>query len=259
MVPLVLLTNDDGYLSPGLHALRRVLSELGEVWVLAPEKNWSAASRTRVFHKPLRVYSAQLPDGSVVHVTNGSPSDCVLLAVLGLAPRRPDLVVAGINAGANLGRDVTYSGTVSAAMEGAQAGIPSLAVSVDVPGEPEESPDYERAARIALRLAQELLQNQRIPPGVCLNVNVPRGVPKGIKVTRLGGKIWTEELVRGKDPRGRDFFWFSGEMQSTPPEGEEDTDIWAVLSGYVSVTPLHLDLTAYEALEPLRPLERLDL
>jgi len=226
---------------------------------LAPEKNWSAASRTRVFHKPLRVYSAQLPDGSVVHVTNGSPSDCVLLAVLGLAPRRPDLVVAGINAGANLGRDVTYSGTVSAAMEGAQAGIPSLAVSVDVTGEPEESPDYERAARIALRLAQELLQNQRIPPGVCLNVNVPRGVPKGIKVTRLGGKIWTEELVRGKDPRGRDFFWFSGEMQSTPPEGEEDTDIWAVLSGYVSVTPLHLDLTAYEALEPLRPLERLDL
>lgn len=259
MVPLVLLTNDDGYLSPGLHALRRVLAELGEVWVLAPEKNWSAASRTRVFHKPLRVYSAQLPDGSVVHVTNGSPSDCVLLAVLGLAPRRPDLVVAGINAGANLGRDVTYSGTVSAAMEGAQAGIPSLAVSVDVTGEPEESPDYERAARIALRLAQELLQNQRIPPGVCLNVNVPRGVPKGIKVTRLGGKIWTEELVRGKDPRGRDFFWFSGEMQSTPPEGEEDTDIWAVLSGYVSVTPLHLDLTAYKALEPLRPLERLDL
>ena len=259
MPPLVLLTNDDGYLSPGLHALRRVLSELGEIWVLAPEKNWSAASRTRVFHKPLRVYSAQLPDGSVVHVTNGSPSDCVLLAVLGLAPRRPDLVVAGINAGANLGRDVTYSGTVSAAMEGAQAGIPSLAVSVDVTGEPEESPDYERAARIALRLAQELLQNQRIPPGVCLNVNVPRGVPKGIKVTRLGGKIWTEELVRGKDPRGRDFFWFSGEMQSTPPEGEEDTDIWAVLSGYVSVTPLHLDLTAYEALEPLRPLERLDL
>lgn len=259
MAPLILITNDDGYLAPGLHALRRAFSELGEVWVLAPEKNWSAASRTRVFHKPLRVYSAQLPDGTVVHVTNGSPSDCVLLAVLGLAPRRPDLVVAGINAGANLGRDVTYSGTVSAAMEGAQAGIPSIAVSVDVTGEPEESPDYEGAARIALRLARELLRGQPVPPGVCLNVNVPRGVPKGIKVTRLGGKIWTEELVRGKDPRGRDFFWFAGEMISTPPEGEEDTDIWAVLSGYVSVTPLHLDLTAYEALEPLRALEKLDL
>lgn len=259
MAPLILLTNDDGYLSPGLHALRRMLSELGEVWVLAPEKNWSAASRTRVFHKPLRVYSAQLPDGSLVHVSNGSPSDCVLLAVLGLAPRRPDLVVAGINAGANLGRDVTYSGTVSAAMEGAQAGIPSLAVSLDVTGEPEESPDYEQAARVALRLAQEILRNRPIPSGICLNVNVPRGVPKGIKVTRLGGKIWTEELVRGKDPRGRDFFWFAGEMQITPPEGEEDTDIWAVLSGYVSVTPLHLDLTAYEALEPLRFLEALRL
>jgi len=260
MPPLILLTNDDGYLSPGLHALRRALSELGEVWVLAPEKNWSAASRTRVFHKPLRVYSAQLPDGAIVHVTNGSPSDCVLLAVLGLAPRRPDLVVAGINAGANLGRDVTYSGTVSAAMEGAQAGIPSLAVSLDISGEPEETPDYDRAARVALRLAEKILSRDLlVPHGVCLNVNIPRGVPKGLRITRLGGKIWSEELVRGKDPRGRDFFWFAGEMQSTPPEGEEDTDLWAVLSGYVSVTPLHLDLTAYETLESLRPLEELRL
>ncbi len=259
MAPLILLTNDDGYLSPGLHALHRALGELGEVWVLAPEKNWSAASRTRVFHKPLRVYSAQLPDGSSVHVTNGSPSDCVLLAVLGLAPRPPDLVVAGINAGANLGRDVTYSGTVSAAIEGAQAGIPSLAVSLDVTGEPEESPDYERAARVALHLARVLLSDQLVPAGLCLNVNVPRGVPKGIRVTRLGGKIWTEELVRGRDPRGREFFWFSGEMLSTPPKDEEDTDIWAVLSGFVSITPLHLDLTAYEALDSLRVLERLEL
>lgn len=259
MVPFILLTNDDGYLSPGLHALRRVLSELGEVWVLAPEKNWSAASRTRVFHKPLRVYSAQLPDGSVVHVTNGSPSDCVLLAVLGVAPRRPDLVVAGINAGANLGKDVTYSGTVSAAMEGAQAGIISLAISLDVTDDPEETPDYESASRFTGKLARLLLEHHPLPPGVCLNVNIPRGVPKGVKVTRLGGKIWTEELVRGKDPRGRDYFWFAGEMLSTPPLGEEDTDIWALLSGYVSVTPLHLDLTAYEALETLRSLERLEL
>ncbi|MCS7240010.1 MAG: 5'/3'-nucleotidase SurE [Candidatus Bipolaricaulota bacterium] len=259
MVPLILLTNDDGYLSPGLHALRRVLSEFGDVWVLAPEKNWSAASRTRVFHKPLRVYSAQLPDGSVVHVTNGSPSDCVLLAVLGVAPRRPDLVVAGINAGANLGKDVTYSGTVSAAIEGAQAGITSLAVSLDVAGDPEETPDYESAARLTGKLARLLLEHHPLPSGVCLNVNIPRGAPKGIKVTRLGGKIWTEELVRGKDPRGRDYFWFAGEMLSTPPSGEEDTDIWALLSGYVSVTPLHLDLTAYEALETLRILERVGL
>lgn len=258
MVPLILLTNDDGYLSPGLHALRRALSELGEVWVLAPEKNWSAASRTRVFHKPLRVYSARLPDGETVRVTNGSPSDCVLLALLGLAPRRPDLVVAGINAGANLGRDVTYSGTVSAAMEGAQAGIPSLAISLDVSGEPEENPDYEKAAQVATKLARFLLDNP-LPTGILLNVNVPRGVPKGIRVTRLGGKIWTEELVRGTDPRGREFYWFAGEMLSQPPAGEEDTDVWAVLSGYVSVTPLHLDLTAYEMLQALRNLENMDL
>ncbi len=258
MAPLILLTNDDGYLSPGLHALRRALAELGEVWVLAPEKNWSAASRTRVFHKPLRVYAARLPDGTTVRVTNGSPSDCVLLGLLGLAPRRPDLVVAGINAGANLGRDVTYSGTVSAAMEGAQAGIPSLAISLDVSGDPEESPDYETAAQVAVKLAQVVLNNP-LPTGILLNVNVPRGVPKGLRVTRLGGKIWSEELVRGTDPRGREFYWFSGEMLSQPPEGEEDTDVWAVLSGYVSVTPLHLDLTAYETLQALRSLEELDL
>ncbi|MCS7217307.1 MAG: 5'/3'-nucleotidase SurE [Candidatus Bipolaricaulota bacterium] len=258
MAPLILLTNDDGYLSPGLHALRRALSALGEVWVLAPEKNWSAASRTRVFHKPLRVYAARLPDGETVRVTNGSPSDCVLLGLLGLAPRRPDLVVAGINQGANLGRDVTYSGTVSAAMEGAQHGIPSLAVSLDVSGEPEESPDYETAAQVAVRLARVLLENP-LPQGILLNVNVPRGTPRGLRVTRLGGKIWSEELVRGTDPRGREFFWFAGEMLAQPPAGEEDTDVWAVLSGYVSVTPLHLDLTAYEMLEALRCLERLHL
>ncbi|MFH1609713.1 MAG: 5'/3'-nucleotidase SurE, partial [Candidatus Bipolaricaulota bacterium] len=140
--PFILVTNDDGYLSPGLLALRNALAEVGEAWVLAPDRNWSAASRTRVFHKPLRFSTARLPDGEEVHVTNGAPSDCVLLALLGLAPRKPDLVVAGINMGANIGHDVTYSGTVAAAMEGASAGLPSLAVSLDLgpEGGTEENP-----------------------------------------------------------------------------------------------------------------------
>ncbi|GAB4306368.1 MAG: 5'/3'-nucleotidase SurE [Candidatus Bipolaricaulota bacterium] len=252
--PFILVTNDDGYLSPGLLALRKSLSVIGEPWVLAPDRNWSAASRTRVFHKPLRFSSARLPDGEEVHVTNGAPSDCVLLALLGLAPRRPDLVVAGVNMGVNIGHDVTYSGTVAAAMEGASAGIPAIAVSLDLgpEGGAEPSPDYEMAAAITTRVARLVLAKGKALARTLINVNVPRGVPKGVRVTRLGGKIWSDDLVRGQDPRGRDYYWLTGEMLTSPPQGEEDTDVWAVLSGYVSITPLHLDLTAYPVLESLR-------
>ena len=252
--PFILVTNDDGYLSPGLLALRRALATVGEPWVLAPDRNWSAASRTRIFHKPLRFSSARLPDGEEVHVTNGSPSDCVLLALLGLAPRRPDLVVAGINMGANIGHDVTYSGTVAAAMEGASAGIPAIAVSLDLGSDEgrEGNPDYERAAALTARVAKLVLAERDALVRTLINVNVPRGVPKGVRVTRLGGKIWTDDLVRGEDPRGRSYYWLAGEMLSSPPAGEEDTDVWAVLSGYVSITPLHLDLTAYAVLNNLR-------
>lgn len=252
--PFILVTNDDGYLSPGLLALRNALAEVGEAWVLAPDRNWSAASRTRVFHKPLRFSTARLPDGEEVHVTNGAPSDCVLLALLGLAPRKPDLVVAGINMGANIGHDVTYSGTVAAAMEGASAGLPSIAASLDLgpEGGTEENPDYETAAALTARVARLALAERASLARTLINVNVPRGVPKGVRVTRLGGKIWSDDLVRGKDPRGRDYYWLTGEMLTSPPPGEEDTDVWAVLSGYVSITPLHLDLTAYPVLGTLR-------
>ncbi|MGC9529772.1 MAG: 5'/3'-nucleotidase SurE [Candidatus Bipolaricaulaceae bacterium] len=252
--PFILLTNDDGYLSNGLLALRTALAEVGEVWVLAPDKNWSAASRTRIFHKPLRVSVAQLPGGEVVRTTNGSPSDCVSLALLGLAPRRPQVVVAGINGGANLGRDVTYSGTVAAAMEGAQAGVPAVAVSLDLgpEGSEELSPDYTLAARVTADVVSFVLKERTLLPGTLLNVNVPRGHPRGIRTTRLGIKTYQDELVRGKDPRGRDYYWLTGEMLTEPPPGEEDTDVWALLSGYVSITPLQLDLTAYSVLKSLR-------
>lgn len=255
--PFILMTNDDGYLSPGLLALRKALASVGDPWVLAPDRNWSAASRTRVFHKPLRVSTAQMPDGEQVHVTNGSPSDCVLLALLGLAPRRPDLVVAGINLGANIGHDVTYSGTVAAAMEGASAGIPAIAVSLDLSQDEgrEGNPDFDTAAAITARIAKRALQERNSIAKTLLNVNVPRGVPKGIRVTRLGGKTWSDDLVRGQDPRGRSYYWLSGEMLASPPPGEEDTDVWAILSGYVSITPLHLDLTAYGLLPTLRSWE----
>jgi len=259
--PLILITNDDGYLAPGLLALREELERVGVVWVLAPDRNWSAASRTRVFHKPLRVTPVRLPDGVLVHTTNGSPSDCVSLALLGIAPRRPDVVVSGINAGANLGRDVTYSGTVAAAMEAAQWGIPAVAVSQDLgpekeEGEDENVPDYQRAARFAALLVERLLEERVLPPGTLLNVNVPLQRPKGIRVTRLGTSIWRDYLVKGKDPHGRDYYWLAGEMRGSPPPGEEDTDVWAVFSGYISITPLQLDLTDHRLLDELRMWER---
>lgn len=255
--PLILLTNDDGYLSPGLLALREALERVGEVWVLAPDRNWSAASRSRVFHKPLRVTPVRLPDGVVVHITNGSPSDCVSLALLGIAPRRPDIVVAGINAGANLGRDVTYSGTVAAAMEGAQAGVPSIAFSQDIgPEEGEErGPDYRLAARLAAAIVEEVIRERPLPPGTLLNVNIPYGHPKGVRVTRLGTSIWRDYLVEGKDPKGRTYYWLGGELLNHPPPGEEDTDVWAVFSGYISITPLQLDITDHRLLEALKEWE----
>ena len=254
--PFILLTNDDGYLSSGLLALRNALVDLGEVWVLAPDRNWSAASRTRIFHKPLRVSTVKLPGGEEVHITNGSPSDCVSLALLGLAPKKPDLVMAGINSGANLGRDVTLSGTVAAAMEAAEEGIPAIAVSLDVGEElGENPPDYSYAARVAAQLAAFVLTERPLKPGTLLNVNVPRGTPRGIRFTRLGSKLYRDELVRGTDPRGREYYWLSGEMLSEPPPGAEDTDVWALLSGYVSITPLQLDLTAYPVLKALREYE----
>jgi 5'-nucleotidase len=252
--PFIFLTNDDGYLALGLLALRAALAEAGEVWVLAPDRNWSAASRTRIFHKPLRVSQARSPDGDELYITNGSPSDCVSLALLGLAPRRPDLVVAGINAGANLGRDVTYSGTVAAAMEGAQAGVPALAVSMDLgpEGDEENVPDYTQAAKVAAQVVKHVLSERPLKPGTLLNINIPKRRPKGVRITRLGSRTYSDELVRGKDPRGRDYFWLTGERLSEPPPEEEGTDVWAMLSGYVSITPLQLDLTAHPILDALR-------
>lgn len=249
--PLIFITNDDGYMAPGLLALREAVTKVGEVWALVPDRNWSAASRTRVFHKPLRVSAVKLPNGELIYVSNGSPSDCVSLALMGLAPRRPDVVVAGINAGANLGRDVTYSGTVAAAMEGAQAGLPAVAISMDV-GPEADVPDYIGAAKIAAQVVEYMLAERPLRPGCLLNINVPRGRPKGVRITRLGNKTYRDELVVRKDPRGRDYYWLSGEMLTEPPPGEEGTDVWAVLSGYVSITPLQLDLTAHPILDGLR-------
>ncbi len=244
----ILVTNDDGVDAPGLLALQKALRAVGEVTVFAPDHNWSAAGHTKTVHKPLRVNHATLADGTLAYTCTGSPSDCVALVALGILNHQPDLVVSGINQGANVGHDITYSGTVAAAMEAVISGIPALAVSLDS----YQSQDFACAARFAARLARPVLEHG-LPPSTLLNVNVP-AVPQdevaGIRITRLGKRVYRDTLVKRQDPRGRNYYWIGGE----PPGGvpEEGTDIWALANNYVSVTPLHLDMTEHQMVMELK-------
>ena len=244
----ILVTNDDGVDAPGLLALKTALDRVGEVVVFAPDHNWSVAGHTRIMHKPLRVGHVKLLDGTMAYTTTGTPSDCVALAVLGILPRKPDLVVSGINLGANVGQDLTYSGTVSAAMEGVINGIPSMAVSLDT----YQDGDFSCAAQFASRLVSTILENG-LPPGTLLNVNVPNVSAAeicGAQVTRLGKRVYRDVLIERQDPQGRNYYWIGGE----PPTGviEEGTDIWALAHNCVSITPLHLDMTEYRLLEEMQ-------
>ncbi len=198
-------------------------------------------------HKPLRVEEVVLADGTSALATTGAPSDAVALAFLGLIEEPIDLVVSGVNTGANLGHDVTYSGTVTAAMEAAIAGVPAVAVSLDS----RDLDDFEVAARFASTLVRRVWEHG-LPDGLLLNVNVP-ALPAeeiaGVQVTRMGLRVYHDQLIRRLDPRGRPYYWIGGPA----PTGieEEGTDIWAVAQGYISITPIQLDLTAHSFLETL--------
>jgi 5'-nucleotidase len=236
MAALLLVTNDDGVHAPGLSALAEALTELGDVFVIAPDREQSAVGHALTLHRPLRVDRL----GERRFAVNGTPSDCVNLGVLGLLPEPPVLVVSGINDGANLGDDVTYSGTVSAAMEGTLLGVSSIAVSLERPDE-----GFAEAARIARLVAARVLV-EGLSPKAFLNVNVPRGMPKGIRLTELGHRVYKERIVEQTDPRGRTYYWIG----AGPPQWDtsDATDLAALHDGYASITPLHLDLTHYGAL-----------
>lgn len=241
--PYILITNDDGVETPGLLVLKRAVEQIGQIVVFAPDHNWSAAGHTKTMHKPLRVAYTELEDGSPAYTTNGAPSDCVALALLGILDREPDLVISGINNGPNLGHDITYSGTVAAAMEAVIFGLPAIAVSLDA-YEPPESSTLDMAASFAAKLASTVLESS-LPPGHLLNVNVPNLPPdelNGVEITRLGRRVYQDMLIERTDPRGRPYYWIGGEA----PTGvdEQGTDIGAVSQGKISVTPLHLDMTA---------------
>ncbi len=247
-----LVTNDDGVYAPGLLALAQEIKKLGKVTILAPDHNWSASGHVKTMHRPLRVKEVVLADGTQALSSDGAPSDCVALAFLGLIEEKVDLVVSGINPNANVGHDVTYSGTVTAAMEAAIWGTPGVAVSLDAPEFHQGPLDYTTAARVAREVAEKLLLNG-LPKETLLNVNVPYlsyDDLKGFRVTRQGLRVYRDKLERRVDPRGRAYYWIGGEAPTGIPE--EGTDFGALAEGYVSITPLHLDLTDCEMLDRLR-------
>ena len=246
----ILVSNDDGIFAPGLLALAQTMREFGRVTVIGPEENQSANGHRKTLTKPLRVTPVKLGEGIDAYSTDGAPADCIAVALLGLISAPVDLVVSGINRGSNLGQDITYSGTLAAAFEGTIHRKPSIAFSLD---NRSYDADYSTAAAIARRIVPQAIQ-QGLPPLTLLSVNVPN-LPlekiKGIQITRQGTSIYHDELVARLDPDGRPYYWIGGEA----PTGDatvEGTDIWAVHNGYVSVTPIHLDLTAHSLIPKLQ-------
>ncbi len=240
--PLILITNDDGILADGLRYLGKAAGALGEVCVVAPERERSAISHAISLHDPLRVRRISLNGDSYGHGVLGTPADAVKIAIHALLPRRPDLVLSGINNGANVGINVLYSGTVSAAREAAILGVPGIAVSLAQ----KQNPPFEWAIPHILAVGRWTLEHG-LPPGVCLNVNIPALSPaevKGMKITRQALTKFHEAYEPREDPRGNVYYWLSGEV---PLDGDDESiDANAVRRGFVSVTPLSYDLTAHD-------------
>jgi 5'-nucleotidase len=248
----ILVTNDDGVQAPGLLALAQAMRQVGEVTVVAPDRNWSASGHVKTLERPIRVTETMLADGTSAFMSDGAPSDCVALPLLGFTDKI-DLVVSGINPFSNVGHDVTYSGTVTAAMEAVIAGVPGIAFSLASQDKPANIPaDYGPAGQVAAIIVQKALE-EGLAKGIVLNVNVPYlslEAMKGMMVTRQGMRVYRDALDRRVDPRGRPYYWIGGEA----PTGvnEEGTDVGALFAGYVSITPLQLDLTNYKALDVLK-------
>ncbi|HHW20893.1 MAG TPA: 5'/3'-nucleotidase SurE [Thermodesulfovibrio thiophilus] len=243
-MPLILVTNDDGFFSMGIQSLFFALKDLGETVIVAPDRDRSAVSHALTMHRPLKVDLIKENCFSV----NGTPTDCIVVGVKKILPRDPDLIISGINKGANLGEDITYSGTVSAAMEGTILGIPSFAVSLVG----ERPFKYETASTYALKIAKFILE-KKLPKETLLNVNVPNKTLqeiKGIKVTKQGKRSYENSIHEIFSPWGEKQFWIGGGIVSW--HKMEGTDIQAVMDNYVSVTPLHIDLTNYNALDYLK-------
>lgn len=254
-MPTILVTNDDGINAPGLLALKQAMEPIADVLVVAPDRNWSASSHSKTLHTPLRVHQVTMPDGSTGFATTGSPTDCVALVMGNVFGIKPDLVVSGVNAGHNVGIDITYSGTVACAMEAVIKGVPGIAVSTCFPSDSCWDIDHVRrmAAEMARGVALRVLESG-LPEHTLLNVNVPGRAPddiRGVRITRMGGRRYDpHEVLERQDPYGQPYYWLGG---SRPEDDDDiDTDVGAVKHGYVSITPITLDMTHHAFLQSLQ-------
>lgn len=242
---LILCTNDDGYFATGLKVLADAAQQHGEVEVVAPDREQSACSHSLTMHAPLRAHRLD----ERTRYVDGTPTDCVALAVGALLDRRPDVVLSGVNHGANMGEDVLYSGTVAGAMEATILGIPAVAISY-CGRDPDAIPAY---GPLVSELIPKLVHRSDFPRETLLNVNLPPIPPsavRGIRVTRLGRRIYMDSLTRDLDPQGREYFWIGG--GGVEWRGAEGSDFWAVDRGFISITPLHLDLTNHSLLDSVQ-------
>ncbi len=241
---MILLTNDDGFFSEGLEILARALQDIAQVYIVAPDREKSAISLALSLHRPLRVKEVR----KNIYAIDGTPADCVYMAVQKLLPRKPDLLISGPNPGPNLGQqDTAYSGTVAGALQGTFLQIPSVAFSIL--HDAEKNFHYEDAVKIALVLIKKILKN---PPkeGITLNINIPPPPIRGIKVVKLGQKRYNPEIIEKTDPRNRTYFWIgTGQPKAI---GEKNSDVKVIKEGYITVTPLHTDKTDYPSIENIR-------
>lgn len=242
----ILISNDDGIQAEGINELRCFLQEENELFIVAPDRERSATGHKITLHRPLRVKEWSYPGTQVKGwAVDGTPADCVKLGLEALLPYPPALVISGINIGPNLGTDVLYSGTVSAAVEGIINGIPAIAISLAS----YKSRDFFYSGKLIKELVSRL--GDELPRRTLLNINIPPGTPRGIKITRLGHRRYINIFDKRTDPRGRVYFWMAGEPFDLD-EDDPDTDVWAIKKGYISITPVHFDLTDYKVIDQLK-------
>jgi len=245
----ILLTNDDGIFSEGIRALYESLSQIGKVTIVAPDTERSAVGHAITLSDPLRVKKVNRSGKFFGYATTGTPADCVKLAIRAILKKRPDIVVSGINLGPNVGYSVLYSGTVSGATEGAILGIPSFAISLAT----FTNPNYGFAAEFARKLAKQILKHKNLPKGTLLNVNIPaveKKRIKGVRIVKQSGRAIVERFDKREDPRKRIYYWLTGEIIKS--DAKEDADIETIRKNYISITPIHCDMTNFDFMDKLK-------
>ncbi|MEZ4798454.1 MAG: 5'/3'-nucleotidase SurE [Flavobacteriales bacterium] len=248
--PLILVTNDDSIYSKGIKSLVEAVKPLGDVVVVAPDKPQSGMGHAVTINGILRIYEEKIFEGIKAYTTSGTPVDCVKLAIAKILDRKPDLLVSGINHGSNSSINVIYSGTMSAAVEGAVEGIPSVGFSLL---DHDHDADFRASQKVAHDIASQIIKDGGLPEGICLNVNIPKGNPEdiaGVKVCRQAKAYWEDNFDHRTDPSGRPYYWMLGEFNNF--DKGEDTDEYALAHKYISVVPVHYDLTAYHAISHLQ-------